>query len=163
MSIHEQPLVSVVMVIRNIERYLTEAIESILHQTFRDFEFIIVDFGSKDKSFEIASSYAASDKRIKLSQIAPCSYIEAKIAACALPKGKYIAIQDADDVSFPERLEVEVSFLEGNPEHWLGGRIGPIDRCKRNATSVREQLSGGETRKSELNSRFETHSGIRQS
>ena len=162
MSIHEQPLVSVVMVIRNIERYLTEAIESILHQTFRDFEFIIVDFGSKDKSFEIASSYAASDKRIKLSQIAPCSYIEAKIAACALPKGKYIAIQDADDVSFPERLEVEMSFLEGNPDMaWWE------DRSNRSIQKERHfrprTIIIGETRKSELNSRFETHSGIRQS
>jgi glycosyltransferase involved in cell wall biosynthesis len=100
----DQPLVSVVMIIRNVERFLAEAIESILSQFFRDFEFIIVDFGSIDKSKDIAARYAAKDSRIKLSEIPPCSYIEAKIAACSLPKGRYIAIQDADDVSLPDRF-----------------------------------------------------------
>jgi hypothetical protein len=124
----DQPLVSVVMVIRNIERYLPEAIESVLNQTFRDFEFIIVDFGSTDKSKDIAASYAAKDSRIKLSEIPPCSYIDAKIAACSLPKGRYIAIQDADDVSLPDRLEAEVDFMEKHPEvGLLGGGVQRID------------------------------------
>jgi hypothetical protein len=122
------PLVSVVMVIRDVERYLSEAIESILSQTFREFEFIIVDFGSRDRSKDIAASYAALDSRIKLSEIAPCSYIEAKIAACSLPKGLYIAIQDADDVSLPDRLQSEVDFLEKNPDvGFLGGAVEWID------------------------------------
>ena len=128
MSINDQPLVSVVMVIRNVERYLAEAIESILQQTLRDLEFIIVDFGSSDRSREIAAGYAANDSRIKLSEIPQGSYIEAKISACQLPKGRYIAIQDADDVSLPERLQSEVDFLERHLEvGLLGGAVQWID------------------------------------
>lgn len=125
---NEGPLVSVVMVIRDVERFLPEAIESILNQTLRDLEFIIVDFGSTDRSKQIAASYATRDKRVRLSEIAPCSYIDAKIAACTLPHGRYIAIQDADDVSFPERLQLEVGFLEGRPQvGLLGGAVQWID------------------------------------
>jgi hypothetical protein len=124
----DEPLVSVVMVICNVERFLAEAIESVLSQTFRDFEFIIVDFGSIDKSKDIAASYAANDSRIRLSEIPQCSYIEAKIAACTLPKGRYIAIQDADDVSLPNRLKAEVDFMEKHPEvGLLGGAVQWID------------------------------------
>jgi cellulose synthase/poly-beta-1,6-N-acetylglucosamine synthase-like glycosyltransferase len=90
------PLVSIVMVICNVERFLAEAIESVLSQTFRDFEFIIVDFGSIDKSKDIAASYAVKDGRIKLSEIPPCSYIEAKIAACSLPVAQSRSPKDQD-------------------------------------------------------------------
>ena len=124
----KQPLVSVVMVIRDVEKFLPQAIESVLNQTFRDFEFLIVDFGSRDKSKQLAAGYAARDARIRLSEIPPCSYIAAKIAACSLPNGRYIAIQDADDVSLPERLEVEVDFLEKHTEvGLLGGAVQWID------------------------------------
>src|ERR1700683_3775830 len=119
-----EPLVSVVMVISNVERFVAEAIESVLGQTFRDFEFVIVDFGSTDRTKDIAASYAAKDSRIRLSQIPPCSYIEAKIAACSLPTGRYIAIQDADDVSLPDRLKAEVDFMEDHPKvGFLGGAV----------------------------------------
>ena len=137
MEMIEHPLVSVVMVIRDVERFLPEAIESILHQTLRDFEFIIVDFGSTDKSKDIVASYAANDSRVKLSEIFPCSYIEAKIAACSLPKGRYIAIQDADDVSLPDRLQAEIDFLEKRPEiGLLGGAVQWIDSQGNFLTSV---------------------------
>jgi len=108
-------LVSVVMVICNVERFLGEAIESVLDQTFHDFEFIILDYGSTDKSKDIVLSYAARDSRIKLHSIPPCTYIEAKIAACSLAQGLYIAVQDADDNSLPNRLLWEVEFMEKNP------------------------------------------------
>jgi hypothetical protein len=124
----DQPLVSVVLVIRDVERYLEEAIESILRQTLRDFEFIIVDFGSTDSSKEIAKRYQARDARVRVSEIAPCSYIEAKIAACALPKGQYIAIQDADDISLPDRLEAEVTYMNQHSKvGLLGGAVQWID------------------------------------
>jgi hypothetical protein len=128
MPTNDEPLVSVVMIICNVERFLAEAIESVLSQTFRDFEFVIVDFGSTDKSKNIAAGYAAKDSRIRLNEIPPCTYIEAKIAACALPKGRYIAIQDADDVSLPNRLKKEVDFMEKHPGvGLLGGAIQRID------------------------------------
>lgn len=128
MALSFEPMVSVVMVIRDVESFVAEAIDSILTQTFRDFEFIIVDFGSRDKSKEIASEYARNDERIRLVEIPACSYIEAKIAACLLPTGRYIAIQDADDVSFPNRLEAEVEFMARHPElGLLGGAVELID------------------------------------
>jgi hypothetical protein len=128
MAMIDPPLVSVVMVIRDVERFLPEAIESVLNQTLRELEFIIVDFGSTDKSKDIAASYAARDNRVKLSEIPRCSYIEAKIAACSLPHGRYIAIQDADDVSLPNRLKDEVDFLESHPRvGLLGSAVQWID------------------------------------
>ena len=84
-------LVSVVMVICNVERFLVEAIERVLGQTFHDFEFIILDYGSIDRSKDTVLSYAARDSRIKLHSTPPCTYIEAKIAACSLAQGRYIA------------------------------------------------------------------------
>ena len=94
-----KPLISVVMVICNVDRFLAEAIESILAQSFRDFEFIIVDFGSADNSKAIASHYAAEDTRIKFHEIPHCGLAEARNAGCALAQARYIAIMDADDVS----------------------------------------------------------------
>jgi hypothetical protein len=129
MQTSKAPLVSVVMVTRDAERFLREAIESILSQTFRDFEFIIVDFGSTDKSKDIASSCAAKDSRIRLSEIPDRGLAEARNAVCALAIGRYIAIQDADDVSLPNRLNVEVDFMEKHPEvGLLGGAVQRIDQ-----------------------------------
>src|ERR1700733_9393562 len=91
------PIVSVAMVVCNVERFLVEAIESILGQTFREFEFIIVDFGSTDQTKGIVSSYAAKDPRIKLHEIPHCGLAEARNVSCFLARGQYIAIQDADD------------------------------------------------------------------
>jgi glycosyltransferase involved in cell wall biosynthesis len=109
------PLVSVILVICNVEHFLAEAIESILGQTFSDFEFVILDYGSTDTSKDIVLRYAGKDSRMKLHETPPCTYIEAKIAACALAQGRYIAVQDADDNSFPDRLLWEVEFMENNP------------------------------------------------
>jgi glycosyltransferase involved in cell wall biosynthesis len=127
-----KPIVSVVMIVRNVERFLAEAIESILGQTFAEFEFIIVDFGSTDKSKSIVSGYAAKDTRIKLHEIPNCGIAEARNAGGFLAKGKYIAIMDADDVSLPERLMWEVEFMEGHPEvGLLGGAREWIDATGR--------------------------------
>jgi hypothetical protein len=123
-----KPLVSVVMVVCNVDRFLAESIESILGQTFREFEFIIVDFGSTDKSKEIISSYAAKDSRIRLHEIPHCGLAEARNAGCLLARGQYIAIMDADDISLPERLMCEVEFMEKLPEVGVvGGAVEWID------------------------------------
>src|SRR5579864_1050140 len=116
-----KPAISVVMVTRNVERFLAEAIESILGQTFQDFEFIIVDFGSMDKSKEIASSYGTKDNRIRLHEIAPCVLAEARNTACRLAQGKYIAVMDSDDVAVADRLLWEFEFMEKHPTVGLLG------------------------------------------
>jgi len=123
-----KPVVSVVMVICNVERFLREAIESILEQTYRDFEFIIVDFGSTDKSKAMAAGYTATDDRITLHEIPHCDVARARNVGCFLAQGRYIAVMDADDVSLPNRLMLEVDFMEKHPEiGLLGGAAEWID------------------------------------
>src|SRR6267154_728024 len=127
-----QPLVSVVMPVCNVERFLAESIESILGQTFRDFEFIIIDFGSTDNSTSIVSSYAARDNRIKFHKIPNCVLPAARNAGCSLAQGKYIAIMDADDVSLTNRLALQVDFIERRSEiALLGGATEWIDATGR--------------------------------
>jgi GT2 family glycosyltransferase len=124
----DQPTVSVCMQVCNVERFLAESIESILGQTYRDFEFIIVDFGSTDNSKSIISGYAAKDDRIRFHEIPNCVLPVARNAGCALARGRYIAIMDADDVSLPSRLAVEVEFMGKHPEiGFLGAATEWID------------------------------------
>ena len=124
----DNPLVSVAMVVCNVDRFLAESIESILNQTYRKFEFIIVDFGSTDNSKLIASSYAARDSRLKVHEIPHCGLAEARNASCSLAQGKYIAIMDADDVALPNRLSAEVDFMEKHPDVGVvGGATEWID------------------------------------
>ena len=126
------PLVSVVMAVRNVDRFLAEAIESILRQTFTDFEFVIVDFGSTDDSRSIVSRYAASDNRIRFHEIPVCTLPIARNAGCSLARGEYIAVMDADDVCLPDRLKLEVEFMHKNPDvALLGGAVEWIDASGR--------------------------------
>jgi glycosyltransferase involved in cell wall biosynthesis len=119
-----EPLVSVVMVACNVDRFLAEAMESILGQTFSDFEFVIVDYGSTDGSKGIISYYADKDPRVRMHQIPHCGLGDARNAACSLARGRYIALMDADDVALPQRLQLEVAFMEKHPGiGLLGGGV----------------------------------------
>ena len=114
------PKISVVMPVYNEEKFLDEAIQSILNQTFKDFEFILINDCSTDNSLKIMESY--KDKRIKLINnkknkgVSNSTNFGFKIA-----KGKYIANFGADDISHPRRLEVEFNYLEENPFIFLVG------------------------------------------
>ena len=108
-----QPKVSVLMSVYNGERYLREAVESILNQTFTDFEFIIVDDGSTDRTSEILKSYA--DPRLITINQANKGVTQSLNKAIELARGEYIARMDADDISLPKRLQMQVEFLEKHP------------------------------------------------
>lgn len=111
------PKVSVVMSVLNGEKYLQECINSILDQTFSDFEFIIVNDGSTDKTAEILNDYASRDARIRILDNPTnrgVGYSRNKGNAAA--RGEYIAIMDADDRSCPERFERQFQFLNENPD-----------------------------------------------
>lgn len=108
------PLVSVIMSVYNGETYLNESIDSILSQTYRNFEFIIVNDGSTDGTRDILSSY--NDSRLRIIHQPNRGVSKAKNRAIKLCKGVYFAIQDADDISLEKRLEVQVDFLESHPE-----------------------------------------------
>ncbi len=134
MMTDRKPIVTVLMPVYNGERYLRESIESILGQTFTDFECLIIDDGSIDASRDIIRSYC--DPRIRLIEnIDNLGLIKTLNCGLALAKGEYIARQDQDDISYPERLEKQVAFLNSHPEiAMLGTRINNIDEQGRKST-----------------------------
>lgn len=115
------PLVSVLLAVFNCEKYLAEAIESILQQDFTDFELLIIEGGSKDKSMEIIEKY--NDPRIRVIQQDKNTkgVAEAANQGLDLAKGKYIARMDCDDISLPDRLTKQVKFMEDNPDIDISG------------------------------------------
>lgn len=123
------PKVSVVMSVYNGSRYLQESVQSILNQTFTDFEFIIIDDGSSDNSWEILTKYASKDTRIKLHKNQENIGLTKSLnRGLNLAKGEYIARQDADDISILNRLQLQVDFLDAHPEiGGLGSAVEFID------------------------------------
>jgi glycosyltransferase involved in cell wall biosynthesis len=108
-------MVTVLMPVYNGEKYLSEAIDSVLNQTYKDFEFLIINDGSSDGSVDIINSY--NDPRIRLINNEKNLQLIATLnLGLDLAKGKYIARMDCDDIAFPERLEEQVAFMDANPE-----------------------------------------------
>jgi len=105
------PEISVVIPVYNAASFLRETIDSVLCQTFRDFELILVDDGSTDRSVEIIRSY--SDSRIRF---VPCGhdFIGTVNRGYSLAEGKYIAQLDHDDLMMPKRLQIQYDFMETN-------------------------------------------------
>ncbi|WP_187774863.1 glycosyltransferase family 2 protein [Pedobacter sp. BS3] len=99
------------MPVYNAEKYLKESIESILNQSYPDFEFIIINDGSTDDSLNIIQSYQEQDKRIKIINQSNQGISKALNNGISIAKGKYIARMDADDISMPHRLKVQIDFL----------------------------------------------------
>lgn len=114
-------LVSIIMPVYNAEKYLSEAIESILTQTYKKFEFIIIDDGSTDNSLEIIKSYALKDKRIKFFTRENKGLVNTLNELISLSNGKYIVRMDADDISLPKRVEMQVTFMEKYKDIYLAG------------------------------------------
>jgi spore maturation protein CgeB len=111
-----EPLVSVVTTVYNGARFLRPTIESVLAQAFADFEFIIIDDGSTDETPNIIAEYAARDPRIKTHRHEKNKgKVTGFNTGFAMATGKFIAVTGADDISLPNRLTMEVNFLESNP------------------------------------------------
>lgn len=132
--------VSVLMPVYNSEKYVSEAIESMLNQTFDDFEFIIVDDASTDNTLNIIKSF--TDERIKL--------IENKInvgnnnarnIGMGKAVGKYICAMDADDIATPDRIQSQLNFMEANQEYGMCGgffKIIPTNEICTRTTNYEE-------------------------
>ncbi|MGH6946457.1 MAG: glycosyltransferase family 2 protein [Kiloniellales bacterium] len=108
--------ISVTMPAYNAERFLAEAIESILGQTFADFELIVVNDGSTDDTLSIAESYAWRDHRVRVVTQPHGGISSGRNRGLAEARGEWIAVMDADDVSLPQRLERQFAFVEANPD-----------------------------------------------
>lgn len=108
------PLISVVMPVWNGAAYLREAIESILNQTFTDFEFIIIDDGSTDDTVAIINSY--QDERIRLIQQEHEGIVVALNRGVAEARAEWVARMDADDIAYPQRFETQLALIKSKPD-----------------------------------------------
>lgn len=119
------PQLSVIMSVYNGERYLSEAIDSILSQSYKDFEFIIINDCSTDNTQKILEEYQQNDARIKIytkeKNIGLTGFIQNLNLGISLAQGKYIARMDADDIALPERFIKQTNFLEKNPNIFIVG------------------------------------------
>lgn len=109
------PLVSVIMPVYNAEKYISASLQSLLHQTYSDFEVILIDDCSSDKSMDIVRSYV--DPRLRIIRnpinIGIAASRNRGLQSC---KGRYIALLDDDDISLPQRLEKQTAFLDDNKD-----------------------------------------------
>jgi glycosyltransferase involved in cell wall biosynthesis len=105
-----KPLVSIIMTVYNAEEYIQTSIDSIINQTFTDFEFIIIDDGSNDKSSDIIKSI--KDPRIIFRSRKNKGQTESLNEGIRIAKGIYIARQDADDISTKNRLKLQIELME---------------------------------------------------
>jgi glycosyltransferase involved in cell wall biosynthesis len=117
----KHPLISVVMPVYDREQFVAESIESIINQTCTNWELIIVDDASTDRSVEIIESYTKLDKRIKLIKRSVNRYKEVRNIGLREARGAYYAAHDSDDISRKDRFKKQVDFLEQNPEVALVG------------------------------------------
>lgn len=127
--------ISVLMPVYNAEKYLKTSVESILNQTFGDFEFIVVDDGSTDGSWKILEDYKRKDKRIiALRNRYNLGTSKTLNRGLAVARGKYLVRMDADDWSYPDRLQRQYDYMEKHPEVGISG--GTIEVCDKNLDTV---------------------------
>ncbi len=140
------PKVTILMSVFNGEKFLREAVESILSQTFMDFEFLIIDDGSTDNSVEIINSY--SDPRIRLVRNETNIGLTKSLnIGLRLARGEYVARMDADDVSLPHRLEKQIHLMAENLNLAVCGSwietisdVPTIWRTKENDSEIKANL-----------------------
>lgn len=120
------PVISVVMSVYNGKRYLHDSVDSILNQSFKDFEFIIVNDGSNDGGLEILLECQAKDPRIIIVNQSNIGLTRSLNRAIELARCEYIARQDADDISVPARLEKQLNFIKARPEMAMVGCLSDV-------------------------------------
>lgn len=140
-------MISVVMSAYNAAAFLRPAVESILNQTYVDFEFIIVDDGSTDETISIARNYAQLDKRIRLIQVKHAGISGARNAGAEASKYPWIAAMDADDIALPHRLSRQMAAAAADPDVVAWGSDvchltprGRIISINRNGAKTREEF-----------------------
>jgi glycosyltransferase involved in cell wall biosynthesis len=149
-------LVSVVMSVFNEEEYLADAIESILSQTFTNFEFIIVNDGSTDESINIIKAF--DDQRIIIIEQNNKGLTASLNIGIKASKGKYIARQDADDYSYPNRLECQIREFENNSTLVLLGTRADIDYG--DFSYISQAYGSGDIKDELLGSNILVHSSV---
>jgi glycosyltransferase involved in cell wall biosynthesis len=115
------PVISVITSCYNASKYLCEAVDSVINQTFKDFEYILIDDGSIDETAEIIRGYARKDNRIVVIEKANTGLTDSLNVGLRTAKGTWIARLDADDVALCKRFETQINFLTYNPKIVLLG------------------------------------------
>lgn len=110
-----EPIVSIVMPTYNAEAFVHQTIQSVLNQSFADFEYLILDDGSHDRSLAIARQWALGDRRIQVSSHPNQGVSATRNRGIQLSRGNLIAFLDADDIWFPEKLAAHVEHFQANP------------------------------------------------
>lgn len=153
------PLVSVVLPVYNCSRYVATAIESILGQTFGDFELIILDDGSTDRTAQIVRQY--TDRRILHVTQSNRGLAQTLNRGIELARGKYIARHDGDDISLPDRLIRQVEYLEAHPDCGLLGTWSVIwENEKETPRGHHHPCDNGELQLRMLFDTFLVHSSV---
>jgi len=160
--IRKTPKVSLIMPVYNAEKFLDESITSILDQSFDDFEFIIIDDESKDKSWGMIKRYAKKDKRIvALKNEKNLGCVNTRNKGLRIARGKYIAVMDPDDVCLPKRFEIELDYLENHPDIFMvGGSVIVIDEEGKKLGIFLKYENYNQVRKKLLKLDFIFHSSI---
>jgi len=114
-----EPLITVLMPAYNAAAYIKEAVDSVLSQSYKDFELLIINDGSTDETPSILDSY--HDHRVRVVHQANIKLIKTLNKGLVLARGKWIARFDADDICYPNRLEMQIKFLQEHPDHILVG------------------------------------------
>ncbi len=133
-----EPRVSVICSVYNGMDHLDKAVPSILSQTLRDFEFLIVDDGSDDGTSEFLAEVAAGDDRVRLFRLERVGLARAVNYALQYARAPYVARQDFDDVSYPERLEKQAAYLDSHPGVGLVGSYYVLDDQNRGERYIRQ-------------------------
>jgi glycosyltransferase involved in cell wall biosynthesis len=124
------PAVTVLLPVFNAQKYIESAVQSILNQTFTDFELIVINDGSTDQSLAILQKLAQKDARINLISRPNTGYVTALNEGLAKAKGEFIARMDADDICLPDRFEKQLAYLRANPECvLLGTNVAQMDQA----------------------------------
>jgi glycosyltransferase involved in cell wall biosynthesis len=134
------PLVSVIMSVYNGAAFVEEAAKSILNQTYRNIEFIIIDDGSSDQSREILTRLAEFDRRIRLTFQENCGIPVTANRMIEQSKGKYISLMDHDDIKLPSCIETEVNYLESHPDCVAVGTLSKTMNERGEITKRRKKL-----------------------
>lgn len=120
------PKISIIMPVHNCADYINQAIESILNQTFSDFELQILDDGSTDNTFNIARGYR--DSRVSVRSLCRVGIVKALNLGLRASQGEYIARHDGDDFSHPKRFELQIGHLEGDNHSVVGSAMLLVDK-----------------------------------
>lgn len=136
---NSNPLVSVIMPAYNAAKYVGQAVESILNQTYKKFEFIIVDDASTYSTLSILKGFRKKDKRIILIQNKNNLGVTKSLnKAIELAKGKYIIRMDADDWSYPQRFQLQIDLMETHPNVVVSGSYVEVCDSKLKAKYIRK-------------------------